>query len=179
MTQALPVSLRWHLVRRLVVLQATLLALLVLFIVAALWGTGLLISLEPDDDTIDALREAIARDATGGPGGGNARHRQMARAISQRLVRDPGPGRTCGVAGQGAAGSMPSSRRRARWDRPGAARLEHGGRARAPRHGMKWIDTPAGNVQILTGQGGAVSWRRLGRCGLDAVPGSLSCPSWR
>ena len=39
-----------------------MLALLVLVVIAALWGAGILISLEPEDDTIDALRDAVIRD---------------------------------------------------------------------------------------------------------------------
>jgi hypothetical protein len=38
-----------------------MLALFVLFAVAALWSAGFLNSLEPEDDTIDALREARPR----------------------------------------------------------------------------------------------------------------------
>ena len=163
MTQAQPLSLRWHLVRRLVVLQATMLALLVLFIVAALWGTGFLISLEPEDDTIDALREAIARDATGGylvretPA-----IAQMARAISQFLVRDPGPGRTFGFAGQGAA-RICRHRRRARWRRPGAARLEHGRRA-AP-DGADEVDRYIGRQRPDSDRGGRRGVLAAGRAG--------------
>ena len=46
MTDVRPHSLRWRLVRRLVVLQAAMLVLLVLFVVVALWGAGFLLSLE-------------------------------------------------------------------------------------------------------------------------------------
>ena len=42
-----------------------MLALLVLVVIAALWGAGHLVSLESEDDTIDALREAIVRDTNG------------------------------------------------------------------------------------------------------------------
>jgi signal transduction histidine kinase len=160
MTQPQPVSLRWHLVRRLVALQATMLVLLVLFIVAALWGTGFLTSLEPEDDTIDALREAIARDATGGilvtetpaiakwraqyPNAWFVIRDREGHSVSQgRVPRE--------YADIGAA-----------LDGVGQARLgwnmEDGPR---PTARMKWIDTNAGNVQILTGAGGVVSWRRV------------------
>ena len=40
MTDVRPHSLRWQLVRRLAVVQAAMLALFVLFVVAALWGAG-------------------------------------------------------------------------------------------------------------------------------------------
>ena len=64
MTDVRQRSLRWQLVRRLAVVQATMLALFVLFAVAALWSAGFL-NLEPEDDTIDALREAVVRDPNG------------------------------------------------------------------------------------------------------------------
>ena len=40
-----------------------------------------------------------------------------------------------------------------------------------PTARMKWTDTPAGNIQILTGQGGAVSWRRIGHAALTLFLG--------
>jgi len=65
MTTVQPQSLRWRLVCRLVGLQAAMLALLVLVVIAALWGAGHMISLESEDDTIDALRDAIVRESNG------------------------------------------------------------------------------------------------------------------
>src|SRR6185436_5233863 len=40
-----------------------------------------------------------------------------------------------------------------------------------PTARMKWIDTPASNIQILTGQGGAVSWQRIGHAALTLFLG--------
>ena len=147
-----------------------MLALLVLFVVAALWGAGFLISLEPEDDTIDALREAIVRDANGGhprcairprsrSGGEQSpnfwfviRDREGHSVSQGRVPRE--------YAGIGAA-----------LDGIGQARLGWNiGDGPRPTARMKWIDTPAGNIQILTGPGGAVSWRRVAPCDLDAVP---------
>ena len=65
MTKVQPHSLRWRLVCRLVGLQAAMLALLVLVVIAALWGAGHLISLESEDETIDALRDAVVRESNG------------------------------------------------------------------------------------------------------------------
>ena len=155
-----------------------MLVLLVLFVVAALWGAGFLTSLESEDDTIDALREAIVRDATGTSPCADtpalARWREQSpnfwfvirdrdgHSVSQGRV--PREYADIGDALDG--------------DRPGAARLEHRGRA-AP-DGADEVDRyPAGNVQILTGAGGVVSWRRVALGDLDAVPGSSSCPSSR
>ena len=42
-----------------------MLALLVLVVIAALWGAGHLIALESEDETIDALHDAIVRDSNG------------------------------------------------------------------------------------------------------------------
>src|SRR5205085_5477664 len=59
-------SLRWDLVRRLVTLQAIMLTSFVVLVIAALWAAGFLVSLDPEDDTIDAVRDAVTRDAGGG-----------------------------------------------------------------------------------------------------------------
>jgi signal transduction histidine kinase len=158
MTQ--PVSLRWHLVRRLVVLQATMLVLLVLFIVAALWGTGLLASLEPEDDTIDALREAVTRDATGGL------LVTETPAIAKRRAQYPN---SWFVIRDREGHSVSQGRVPREYADIGAA-LDGVGQARLgwnmedgprPTARMKWIDTQAGNVQMLIGAGGVVSWRRV------------------
>src|SRR2546430_8454598 len=65
MTKVQPHSLRWRLVYRLVGLQAAMLAFLILVVIAALWGAGHLVSLESEDDTIDALRDAVVRESNG------------------------------------------------------------------------------------------------------------------
>ena len=58
-------SLRWRLVSRLSFLQAIFLSLLAVLIVAALWATGSFISLQPEDETIDAISQSIGRDQNG------------------------------------------------------------------------------------------------------------------
>jgi signal transduction histidine kinase len=157
---AQPVSLRWHLVRRLVALQATTLVLLVLFIAAALWGTGFLISLEPEDDTIETLREAVARDAIG--------EILVAETPAVAKWREQSPNAWFVVRDRD--GHSASQGRVPREYADIGAALDGVGQARLgwtmddgprPTARMKWIDTPAGNIQILTGGGGVVSWRRV------------------
>jgi signal transduction histidine kinase len=148
-------------VRRLVGLQAAMLALLVLVVIAALWSAGHLISLESEDDTIDALHDAVVRDPNGGLSVRDtpvlAKRREQAPNF-WFVIRD----REGHSVSQG---SVPPE-----YAAIGAA-LDGIGQARLgwnivdgmrPTGRMKWIDTPAGNIQILTGQGGAVSWRRVG-----------------
>jgi signal transduction histidine kinase len=160
MTDVRPHSLRWRLVRRLVVLQAAMLVLLVLFVVVALWGAGFLLSLESEDDTIDALRDAIFRDADG-----EIVVRDTPTVAKQReespnfwfVIRD----REGHSVSQG---GVPGEYARIgdALDSVGQARFGSNlGDARRPTARLKRIDTSAGNVQILTGPGGAVSWRRV------------------
>ena len=160
MTDRLPRSLRWHLVRRLVVLQATMLALFVLFVVAALWGGGFLISLESEDDTIDALRGAVVRESNGEIAVHDTPALAKLRAEAPNfwfMIRD----REGHSVSQGRV-PREYAEIGAALDGIGQARLgwniDDGPR---PTARLKWIDTPAGNVQILTGPGGAVSWRRV------------------
>jgi signal transduction histidine kinase len=160
MTDAQPHSLRWRLVSRLVVLQAAMLAVLVLFVVGALWAGGFLTSLESEDDTIDALRTAIARDANGGIVVRDAPALAKRRDVAPDLwfvIRD----REGHSVSQG---RVPQEYARIgdALDGIGQARLGWNlGDLPRPTARMKWIDTPAGNLQILTGPGGAIPWRRV------------------
>lgn len=154
-------SLRWRLVRRLVALQAAMLVLLVLAVVLGLWGGGFLIAPEPSDETIDTLREAVARDANGGllvrdtPDLAR-RRRESANfwfVIRDRDGHSVSQGKVPGeFAGIGEA-----------LDDIGQARLGWNiGDAQNSTARLKWVDTPAGHLQILAGAGGEVSWRRIG-----------------
>jgi signal transduction histidine kinase len=161
MTDRQPHSLRWRLVRRLIGLQAAILALLVLFVVAALWGAGFLASLEPEDDTIEALRMAIARDANGDivvrDTPALARRRDESAGF-WFVIRD----REGHSASQGVV-PPEFARIGSALDDIGQARLGWNiGDAPRPNARLKRVDTSAGKVQILTGSGGAVSWRRIG-----------------
>src|ERR1700736_5354584 len=68
MTLLRPRSLRWRLVGRLVLLQATVLSaliVLVLLVVAALWWSGVL-GEDYEGSSLDVPKEAVERDAGGG-----------------------------------------------------------------------------------------------------------------
>ena len=160
MTEPQPRSLRWRLVRRLTALQATMLALFVLAVIAVLWGAGALNTLEPEDDTIDALRDAVVRDA-----GGGISVRETP-AVSKR--RDQSPNFWFVVRDR-EGHSVSQGRVPREYAEIGAA-LDGIGQARLgwnlddgprPTARMKWIETSAGEVQVLTGSGGTVSWRRV------------------
>ncbi len=58
-------SLKSRLVRRLVPLQAVLLAVFALLVVVTLWSTGLFMHQRDEQRVIHVLREAVARDAAG------------------------------------------------------------------------------------------------------------------
>lgn len=159
MTDVRQRSLRWQLVRRLAVVQATMLALFVLFAVAALWSAGFL-NLEPEDDTIDALREAVVRDPNG-----EISVRDTPALVQQRrespnfwfVVRD----REGHSVSQGRV-PREYAEIGAALDGIGQARLGWNiGDGARPTARLKWIDAPAGNLQIMTGSGGTVSWRRV------------------
>ena len=155
-----------------------MLALLVLFVVAALWGTGFLISLEPEDDTIDALRDGDRPRCNG-----DIRCAKRPRSAKRRaqapnfwfVIRDR-------------EGHSVSQGRVPREYADIGAALDGIGQARLgwnlvdgprPTARMKWIDTPAGNIQILTGAGrrGVLAAGRAGD--LDVCSWASSCPSSR
>ena len=170
MTCAEPPSLRWQLVFRLAWLQAAMLALLVLVVLAALWGTGHLISLESEDDTIDALHDAVFRDANG----------QLAVRDTPALAERRGLAPNFWFVVRDREGHSVSQGRVPREFADIGAALDGIGQARLgwniadgmrPTGRMKWIDTPAGQIQILTGQGGAVSWQRIGHAALTLFLG--------
>ena len=142
-----PHSLQWRLVRRLAGLQAVMLALLVLVdLIAALWGAGRLIALETNRP-IDALREdAIVRDGDGSISVRDTPTLATRRAQAPNfwfLVRD--------CEGH----SVSQGRVPLEYASIGDA-LDGIGQARLgwnmldgmrPTARMKWIDTPAGNVR--------------------------------
>ena len=160
MTDARPRSLRWRLVRRLAVLQATMLALFVLVVIAVLWGSGALNTLEPEDDTIDALRDAVVHDANGGI--------SVRETPAVSKWRDESPNFWFVIRDRDghsvSQGRVPREYAEigAALDGVGQARLGWNlGDGPRPTARMKWFEMPAGDIQILTGPGGAISWRRV------------------
>jgi signal transduction histidine kinase len=153
-------SLRWQLVGRLLVLQAVMLVALMLLVVGALWGTGHLVSLESEDDILEALQGAVSRGANG------ALMLRETPALAAQRAASPGfwfvirdrEGRSL------SQGTVPKE-----YARIGDA-LDDVSQARLgwnlldpprPTARMKWVETPSGRLQILTGSGGAVSRSRV------------------
>jgi signal transduction histidine kinase len=158
-----PRSLTWRLVGRLAGLQAIMFTLLILLIGLAaivLLRAGLLLE-DYEGNTIDTLKEAIARDA-----GGGLTLRKTAELSALRsehadlwfVIRD-----TQGQ--QLSEGTIPQE------FAPIASALDHVSEARlkwnaaepSPPSGLvKWVDSAAGRIQILTGTYGQLSiWRAL------------------
>ncbi|MBR0898806.1 HAMP domain-containing histidine kinase [Bradyrhizobium tropiciagri] len=158
-----PRSLTWRLVGRLAGLQAIALTLLILLIGAAAIGllrAGLLIG-EYEGSTLDTLRDAVIRDEAGG-----LTLRQTPELAALRaghadlwfIIRDT-------EGHQLSEGVVPTQ------FAPIASALDHVSEARLkwnaaeamrPAGLVKWVDTSAGRVQILTGTYGELSmWRAL------------------
>lgn len=160
MTQTNTHSLRWHLIRRLVALQAGMLTAIVLLVVGGLWAGGYLVSLEPDDDTIEIVRNAIHRSADGQISVQDTPALVRQRATLPDLwfvVRD----RLGHTVSQGSV-PEPFAKIGDALDSVGQARLGWSiGDAPRPTARVKWVSAPSGDIQIMTGPGGNVSWRRV------------------
>jgi signal transduction histidine kinase len=155
-----PHSLKWKLVKSIVILQAALLALVVFLIITAMWWNGYLISLDAEDDTIEALQSAVVRDAGGGLAvtGTPAIERQRAKVPDfWFIIRDP----EGHVLSEGAVPPEYQKIGTTLYD-VGQARfgwnLDQPVRQTAR---LKWVETAAGRVQILAGSGGAVHIGRV------------------
>lgn len=158
-----PRSLTWRLVGRLAGLQAITLTLLILLIGAVAIGllrAGLLIG-EYEGSTLDRLRDAITRDAAGGLMLRPTPELAALRAEHADLwfiIRDT-------EGHQLSEGTVPAQ------FAPIASSLDHVSEARLkwnaaeamrPAGLVKWVDTSAGRIQILTGTYGELSmWRAL------------------
>lgn len=59
-------SLGWRLIRRLIGLQAVMLATFAVLVVSILWATGCLLDERDEDRIVDVLRQAVQRQADGG-----------------------------------------------------------------------------------------------------------------
>lgn len=156
-------SLKWRLVRRLLALQAVMLSLLVVLLLGALYLGGYLLNFESEDVIVDAMRSAVERNADGG---------LSLRATPDLMrLRDEVPGLWFILRDrQGhrlVEGSPPPH-----FARIGDA-LDDIGNARfgwnlgdPPRAGaqVRWIQSPAGEVQVMTGPGAMApaSWLAKG-----------------
>jgi signal transduction histidine kinase len=141
-------SLTWRLVSRLMGLQAAMLVVVLL-----------LVSVEPGDEAIEVLRAAVTRDSNGQivlrETADIARLRERAGDF-WFVIRDH-DGRSL------SQGDVPAeyTRMGSALDDVSQARLgwNIGDPPRATAR-MKWVNSPIGNIQILTGPGNAVSWRQ-------------------
>ncbi|MEW6641597.1 MAG: HAMP domain-containing sensor histidine kinase [Pseudomonadota bacterium] len=154
-----PRSLKWRLVGRLVAMQTVMLTLLVMLILpvtAVLWRSGLLDSYE--GSTLDILKDAIVRDNAGRLVVETTPDLARLKAEVSDLwfvVRD-----TQGQ--QISEGTVPPD------FVPIARALDHVSDARLgfgeglpPAGVVKWVETEAGKVQILTGTRGRMSVRKI------------------
>lgn len=155
-----PHSLKWKLVKSIVILQAALLALVVFLIITIMWWNGYLISLDAEDDTIEALQSAVMRDAGGAlvvtdtP----AIKRQRANVPDfWFIIRDP-------EGDVVSEGTVPPE-----YQKIGATLYDVGqarfgwnlGQPVRQTARLKWVDTAAGRVQVLAGSGGSVNFGRV------------------
>ncbi|WP_349960968.1 HAMP domain-containing sensor histidine kinase [Rhizobium sp. ZPR3] len=153
-------SLRWRLVSRLSFLQAIFLSLLAVLIVAALWATGSFISLQPEDETIDAISQSLVRDQNG------ALALKETPALAAR--RSNLPGLWFVVRDRSGAvvrdGSVPPAYAAIGGALDGIGQARFGsnlGGSTVPAARLQWVASPAGEVQVLTGMDGSVSTVRI------------------
>lgn len=160
MSRAEAPSLKWSLIRRLIGLQAGMLTALVLLIFGALWASGYLVSLESEDDVIGAVRSAVERNAAG------ALVLRETPALAK--LRSDAPGLWFAVRDRRGQ-RLSSGRVPPEFERIGDA-LDDVGQARLgwnlgepprPTARVKWVDAPAGKLQIMTGPGPEVPFSRV------------------
>lgn len=158
-----PRSLTWRLIGRLAGLQAVTLTFLILLIGAAAIGllrAGLLIG-EYEGSTLDTLRDAITRDEAGGLTLRRTPELAALRAEHADLwfvIRDAEGHQLTEGAVPAQFAPIASS-----LDQVSEARLKwNAAEAMRPAGLVKWVDTSAGRIQILTGTYGELSmWRAL------------------
>lgn len=153
-------SLKRSLVWRLVRLQAIILAAAGLLIVGMLAWSGVVLSLESEDDVIDVLRAALIRDPSG-----DLKLRATPELAKLRLhnpdlwfiVRDRQGHRLSEGAVPAEFASIGGA-----LDQIGQARLGWNfGDPRRTAARMKWIRVQAEDIQIVLGAGGQVSLQRV------------------
>lgn len=150
-------SLKRRLIRQLVLLQVAI----QLVVIGALAATGQLIDFSSPENTVEILQEAVAREADG----------RLAMRPTERLaaLRRAQPGLWFSVRDaqgrQVVEGRIPPEFARIgdTLDQVRQARLGWN-IGDAPRQSarMRWVDSPAGEVQILTGADSPITWRNLG-----------------
>ncbi|OJY77711.1 MULTISPECIES: HAMP domain-containing sensor histidine kinase [unclassified Rhizobium] len=154
-------SLKWLLVSRLVALQATMLAVVLLIAMATIWATGYLLD-DYEGGSLDVLADATERDAAGELVLRATPDLVRLRAKTPELwfsIRD-----TLGQRLQ--EGNIPAAYL------PAVAVLGQLSDARLsdqpelegkPDAVIKWVESPAGRVQIFTGTHGQMSAQRFAK----------------
>ena len=152
-------SLKWRLVFRIAVLQGIMLTLLIVLIFAVMLGTGV-IPHQYEGGTMDVLADAVTRDADGGLELKETPALAKLRATVPDLwfiIRDKDGHRL--EEGAVPAEFQPFAER---LDNISDARFDREiGEAEPPEVRVRWIDTGAGNVQIMSGTKGELSLSRL------------------
>lgn len=159
MIRGYPRSLKWRLVCRIAVLQGIMLTLLIVVIFAVMIGSGF-IPRQYEDGTMDVLVDAVARDADGKLTLNETPELKALRAKVPDLwfiIRDKQGHRL-------EEGTVPDRYRpfADRLDNISGARLDRAiGEAEPPEAKVRWGDTAAGNIQIMSGTEGELSLLRL------------------
>ena len=154
-----PRSLKWSLVLRIAVLQCAMLTLIIVAILGTMLATGL-IPHDYEDGTMDVLADAVARDASGKLVLNETPDMTTLRSNVADLwfiIRDKQGQRlqegTVPATFQPFVGLL---------DNISDARIDHAlGQAAPPAGKIRWTDTAAGTVQIMTGTKGGLSLLRL------------------
>ena len=159
MIRGKPRSLKWRLVLRIAVLQGIMLTLLIVLIFAVMLGIGV-IPHQYEGGTMDVLADAATRDADGGLALKETPALARLRANVPDLwfiIRDKDGHRL--EEGAVPAEFQPFAER---LDNISDARFDRRiGEAEPPDVRVRWIDTAAGNVQIMSGTKGELSLLRI------------------
>ena len=157
MTRPAQPSLKRRLIRQLVLLQVAI----QLLVIGTLMASGYLIDFTSTENTVEVLQEAVVRDAAG----------KLSMRPTRRLValRRSVPHLWFSVrdhqGGQVVEGRVPPEFARIgdTLDQVRQARLGWN-MGDPPRQAarMRWVDSAAGDVQILTGPDSPITWRFLG-----------------
>ncbi|MBN9255590.1 MULTISPECIES: HAMP domain-containing sensor histidine kinase [unclassified Mesorhizobium] len=154
-----PRSLKWSLVLRIAILEGVMLTLIIVGIIVTILATGIIPS-EYEDGTLDVLSEALARDAKGGLVLNETPDLAKLRSTVPDLwfiIRDKEGHRL-------EEGAVPGKFQPfvGLLDHISDARIDTAmGAASIPEAKIRWTDTPAGNVQIMTDTKGELSIPRL------------------
>lgn len=162
MSPGRPRSLKWSLVLRIAILQCVMMTLIIAGIIGAMLATGI-IPHDYEDGTMDVLADAVTRDANGALL--LKENSDLAKLRSDVpdlwfIIRDKQGHRlqegTVPVAYQPFVGLL---------DNISDARIDLAiGEAAPPGGKIRWTDTAAGNVQIMSGtKGGLALLRVLGQ----------------